>query len=407
MSDALAVFATNRVLSLKKQAETDDRFDMTIFTEDKYHPDYRAAGFTSVFSVPAMEDLTAVRTEFARLLEVVEPIGVIGGSERAVQPAGFVRSYFGLEGPGFEECARLTDKYLMKKTWRAAGLPVADFTAVRGLNHFQQAVSRLPLPLIVKPSRGNGAVQIVAVTTEQERANILASPPSYVTDEDFYTLIEEKLEVVDEYHVDAVLSDGKIRYDMVSRYLAPPMSWREPGIRGSYAVSPDDPAFSPVRALAASAVGALSVSSAVTHCEILETPHGLVVGEIAGRPGGGSVPLLMRHHLGVDVWDALVSTTLNRRIPVPVPDPSTTASSSVTACVILPEAERPLAGWTPVERIAEIPGVDQVILTCERGRTSGYRHSSAGSGYVVFHATPENVVSVAESITRSFKLVYA
>ena len=286
MTDTLVVFATNRVSGLKRQAAEDPRYRMIIFTEHKYRADYEAAGFDPVFSVPAMEDFTAVREEFARLLESIDPVGVIGGTERAVQPAGFVRSYFGLDGPGFEECARLTDKYLMKRAWRAAGLPVAEFQAIRGLDQFREAVSSRPLPLIINPSRGTGAVHITAVTTESEREAALASPPSYVSTEDYYTLIEKKLDVIAEYHVDAVISGGVIMYDLVGRYFAPPMNWREPGPRGSYTVHPDDPAHGRVESLATAAVAALNVTDGVTHCEIFETTEGFVVGEIAGRPGG-------------------------------------------------------------------------------------------------------------------------
>lgn len=403
MDETLVVFATNRVSGLKRQAEEDPRYKMVIFTEDKYRADYEATGFDPVFSVPAMEDLTAVREEFAHLLETIDPIGVIGGSERAVQPAGLVRSYFGLKGPGFEECARLSDKQLMKQAWQAAGLPVAAFSAVRGLDRFREIVSSRPLPLIIKPSQGTGAVEITALTNEEERAAVLARPPAYVTDKDYYTLVERKLDVLAEYHVDAVLSGGEILYDLVGRYFAPPMKWREPGLRGSHTVRLDDPAFSEVKDLASQAVAALDVTNGVTHCEVFETPEGFVVGEIAGRPGGGSVSSLMKHHLGVNLWDAFVATTLGREIPPATPG----GTSLVTACVMLPEAEQPVVEWTSAEEIAAMPGVDEAIVTCQVGRTSGYRHSSVGSGYVVFHAEADDVTAAGTRITESFRLVYA
>lgn len=403
MSETLIVFATNRVSGLKKQAEDDPRYKMVIFTEDKYRTDYEAAGFASVYSVPAMEDFTSVRSEFARLLETLDFVGIIGGSERAVQPTGFVRSYFGLEGPGFEECAQLTDKYLMKRAWQAAGLPVADFSSVRGPDRFREVISSRPLPLIIKPSRGTGSVEITAVTTEEERASVLANPPAYVTNQDYYTLVEKKLDVIAEYHVDAVLSGGTICYDLVGRYFAPPMHWREPGLRGSYTVLPIDAAFAPVKALAAKAVAALSVTDGVTHCEVFETPEGFVVGEIAGRPGGGSVSSLMKHQLGVNVWDAFVATTLGREIPAATPGDT----SLVTACIMLPEAERPVVEWTSAEEIAALPGVEEAVVTCQAGRTSGYRHSSVGSGYVVYRSEAADVTAVGTRITESFKLVYA
>ncbi|AMD86603.1 hypothetical protein AXF14_02075 [Actinomyces radicidentis] len=376
---------------------------MVIFTEDKYRDDYEDAGFSPVFSVPALEDFTAVRAEFARLLETIDFVGVIGGSERAVQPAGFVRSYFGLEGPGFEECARLTDKYLMKRSWLAADLPVADFMAVRGVDNFGEIVSSRSLPMIIKPSRGTGAVQITAVTTEEEREAVLANPPAYVTNDDYYALVEKKLEVIAEYHVDAVVSRGGICYDMVGRYFAPPMNWREPGLRGSHTVNPEDPAFEPVRTLGARAVAALGVTDGVTHCEVFETPDGFVLGEIAGRPGGGSVSSLMKHQLGVNAWDAFVATTLRREIPSAKPG----VTSLVTACVMLPEAEQPVVEWTSAEEIAALDGVEEAIVTCQAGRTSGYRHSSVGSGYVVYRSESDDVIADGTRITESFKLVYA
>ncbi len=403
MVEKLVVFATNRVPSLKRHAADDPRYKMIILTEDKYRPAYEEAGFAPVFSVAAMEDLTAVRAEFARLMESIEPVGVIGGSERAVLPAGFVRSYFGLNGPGFEECVRLTDKYLMKKFWRAAGLPVAEYQVVRGIDQFRKVLASRALPLIVKPSRGTGAVEITAVTTECERDAILAHPPAYVSQEDYYTLVEKKFDVIAEYHVDAVISGGAIAYDLVGRYFALPMEWRTPGLRGSYIVKPEHHAYSPVKSLATAAVAALKVTDGVTHCEVFETSEGFVVGEIAGRPGGGSCSPLMKHYLGVNTWDAFVATTLGRKIPSPIKNDA----SHIIACVMLPEAEQPVVDWTPADNIATLPGVDEVVVTCQAGRTSGYRHSSVGSGYVVFHADADDVITSATRIIESFTLVYA
>lgn len=403
MPENLVVFATNRVSGLKKQAANDPRYKMIIFTEDKYRNDYEAAGFEPVYSVPAMEDYTAVRREFAHLLESIDPVGVIGGSERAVQPAGFVRSSFGFQGPGFDECARLTDKYLMKRAWQRAGLPVADFEAVRGTEQFCTCVTDRPLPLIVKPSRGTGSVDISVVSTEDDRAAILENPPAYVASEDYYTLVEKKLDVLAEYHFDAVVSAGSIRYDLVGRYFAPPMNWREPGLRGSYTVRNEEIAYDRVKSLATDAVAALGVTDGVIHCEVFETPSGFILGEIAGRPGGGSCSSLMKHQLGVDAWDAFVAATLHRDIPE-----AKRSSSEVTiACVMLPEAERPLASWTPAAEIAAMPNVDEVVVTCQEGRTSGYRHSSVGSGYAVYHSDADKVISVGTEITNAFTLVYA
>ena len=90
----------------------------------------------------------------------------------------------------------------------------------------------------------------------------------------------------------------------------------------------------------------------------------------------------MRHHLGVNAWDAFVTTTLGREVPRGIENDT----SQVIACVMLPEAGWPVVDWTPADEIAALPGVDEVVVTCRAGRTSGYRHSSAGSGYVVFHA---------------------
>lgn len=402
MSETLVVFATNKVSGLKKQAAADPRYQMVIFTEDKYRADYEAAGFNRVYSVPALEDFTAVRREFARLLETVNPVGIIGASERAVQPSGFVRSYFGLEGPGFEECARLTDKYLMKHVWRRAGIPVADFQAVKGVDQFRDCLVKRELPLIVKPSRGTGAVDITVVATEEDRSAVLAHPPSYVMSEEYYTLVENQLEVIAEYHFDAVVSGGAIQYGLVGRYFVPPMKWRDPGLRGSYTVAPEDSVYSVVKALAVDAVTALAVSDGVVHCEVFETPDGFVVGEIAGRPGGGSCSSLMKYQLGVNIWDALVAATLRREIPE-----SKKACSETIACVMLPEAEKPLASWTSEAEISAITNVDEVVVTCAVGHTSGYRHSSAGSGHVVYHTDADNVIALGTKIIDSFKLVYA
>jgi len=74
---------------------------------------------------------------------------------------------------------------------------------------------------------------------------------------------------------------------------------------------------------------------------------------------------------------------------------------------VLPGAGRPVADGPPADEIAALPGVAEVVVTCRAGRTSGYRHSSVGSGYVVFHADADDVTASATRIAESFRLVYA
>lgn len=67
---------------------------------------------------------------------------------------------------------------------------------------------------------------------------------------------------------------------------------------------------------AADALRALGLSDGVFHLEVFGEPGGFIAGELAARPGGGWIPLLVRTVIGVDLCRAGVQLAVGDEITV-------------------------------------------------------------------------------------------
>lgn len=95
----------------------------------------------------------------------------------------------------------------------------------------------------------------------------------------------------------------------------------------------------------------------MTHLEVFETPDGLVVGEIACRPAGASIPEAVRLQTGVDIWRAALETALGIQ---PKIDPVT--ETGIVAHCYLPVSAGRVVSHTPVEVLEALPNVIQVDI---------------------------------------------
>ena len=210
------------------------------------------------------------------LSDVARFTGVIALSERAAPAAAYLRTYLGIDGPSFDAVMNNTNKFAMKRRFRAVGLPTADFVLASSPEQVIRAGSALGLPVVVKPVFGSGVDATVVVreadefasTRIQDHLHRLADPLT-TSEKEFPVLVERFLEVTDEYHCDGYVVDGEVRFSQVSRYLCPAMEYSS-NVFGSYLIDPADPAAREVLSMHERAVRATGVERGVTHFEVIE-----------------------------------------------------------------------------------------------------------------------------------------
>lgn len=319
-----------------------------------HHTGAVAAGVDAV--VPLFED-------------AVVPAAVLGGllGARAIEPA---------------TALRCRDKSTQKRAWQAAGVPTARHVVATGWPQDLAALTSdagLHAPFVVKPTAGFGTMQTVMVDDAGElgaiAAGLAADHPELAR-----LLIEER-NPGDEWIIDGMVRDGRVRWVMLSRFHAPMIecSVTEPvriltlsplGSPREYACATD---------FAQRAVDALALRDSTFHFEVFGAPGAFVAGELAARPGGGMLPATMRRALGVDVW-ACAAQVVTGDEPVPA-QPWSTSVLGYCGLPITPGA---------VNRVAEsdltaLPGVVEVEMNIATGDTmpTGRAHSGVQVAGVV------------------------
>jgi ATP-grasp domain-containing protein len=324
---------------------------------------------------------------------------VVAALERSVVSAALVRSYFGIQGTGLATAAAFANKLVMKQRLRAAGVPVAGFAPVAGLSRLAAVAEGLGWPVVLKPAVGAGSQRTWRFSTPADVASFLASPaagPAAAGP----LLAERYVEMTAELHCDAVVCDGRAMAFSASRYFTPLLDTLG-GIFGSYTLRADDELLGRLRHLHDEVAGALGLRSGVTHLEVFETPQGLIVGEIACRPGGAGIPVTIRDHCGWDIWQAYVATSLGERVPPPPGD-----REGVGGWIGLPGRNGLIVGLTPAEHLAAIPGIRRVDMYHRPGQVVEEKLAStfaAGMAYLSVSSYQE-AMEVREKVQSCYRI---
>jgi biotin carboxylase len=363
-----------------------------------YGPDVR------LHFVDDIADLTAVRRVALDLLASGPIHHVVAPSERSLPAGGYLRSFLGLRGIGFETANRFSNKAVMKSALTAAGLPVAPHEVVGVMDALPAAAARIGWPVVVKPALGTGSMNTFLLRSQEEMAELLASPAADgLRRADCQLLVERFVEMDGEYHCDGVVSDGRVEFAAVQRYFMPLLGQTN-AFTGSYLLPDDDPDVAVIRSLHQAAVTALQLVTGVTHMELFRTADGFVIGEISCRPAGGGIVDAVRMQYGVDLWQVFMDTSLDR--PAGVTGPVARLREDVIANCDLPTRPGRVVRISTAEELAALPDVIEARMSTRVGDTIGTRLHSASTTGLVFLATADTtlVAKRVEDLARTYVL---
>jgi hypothetical protein len=284
-----------------------DDLRLRVITRKKYADLYAGQDVAFVDGFHHLDQVGQAATELAR----TGPLDyIVAPTEKSVPAGGLVRGLLGLPGPSYDQCLWTTHKRAMKDRLRAAGLPVTDYAQAASVDGIPAAVPAVGWPVVVKPVFGAGSAATHRLASaddfaERQRAGDLDD----LAGTNLPVQVERLVDVISEYHCDAVVRDGEVRAAGVLRYFDVPLdSWG--GVLGSHFIDPAGRIARWITELNTQVVRALGLRDAVTHLEVFETPTGLVIGEVALRVGGCGVPRVWQRAHGVDLWDEFVRASL-------------------------------------------------------------------------------------------------
>ncbi|MDH6123910.1 ATP-grasp domain-containing protein [Kitasatospora sp. GP82] len=287
-----------------------------------------------------------VEYDAARIVESTDCRGIIALSEVDMLRAAQLRSRYGIPGLKSETALLFRDKVLMKERLRAAGIRVPRFTTVDTGLDVRSAAAEFGFPFVVKPRMGGGSVGAQVVRDESGLQELLRAGLRA----NFYTpahLEAEEFVAGDLYHVDGLVLDGRVHLHTVSRYgsdileFSTPVSTRMIGQESAQARRMSEFTTAVLRELGLLVEGVHSYF----HCEVFDSPDGLVLCEVAARPGGLGIVDQVDAYFGVNTFELLLAATFGGPVPAP----------AVT------EPGRDLVGWIGVPTACD-PGVVKSII---------------------------------------------
>jgi formate-dependent phosphoribosylglycinamide formyltransferase (GAR transformylase) len=341
-----------------------------------------------VTTVGSVDDLTAVRDAALGIFAAGRVDAVLTPAEAGIAASGLLRSHYGVQGIGYETANACSNKYVMKRTLAAAGVPVTAFRPVYRLAEVPAAAAELGWPVVVKPTFGGGAFNVVELHSPGEFEAFAADRRSTgLRAQRTPLLVESLVEMAAEYHCDAVVHEGEPLFAAVSRYHGPVLRSLG-GFIGSHPLPHAHPDREAVFALLREVLTAVGLRSGVAHLEVFRTDAGMLVGEIACRPPGGGLVEGLALQYGVDLWQAFLETSLGLP-PTLRPRPA----GQLVVNSMLPARPGRITAITPAEKLAALPGALQVTMSRRVGDViDPDLYSTSHTGVVLFAVDSEEEI---------------
>jgi biotin carboxylase len=356
---------------------------------------------TDVVRIDDIHDLTGVRLAALEIRRRNPFDHVVSPSEFSLQAGGYLRSYFGLPGPGYDVSNAFSNKYVMKQWLQAAGLPVTPFRQLADLSEAGAAATELGWPVVVKPVIGGGSEDVFVIPDDAALRDLIGSAASESLRRSPYPIIAERfLDITEEFHCDGIVSDGEPRAAPVAKYFAPVLS-SVGKVVGSYSLPDAEPDAVRVAEIHHALVKAFGLRDGVTHLEVLKAGGEFVVGEVTHRPGGGGIPELLAHQYGIDIFQTLVDVSIgDGYLGAPRP------ADDFLVQYILPRPRGVVTSISSADELAALPGVEHVDIRQRPGdEDNEVIHSASSAGVVLIRAATQTQARARiDLLSRTYRI---
>jgi biotin carboxylase len=211
-----------------------------------------------------------------------------------------LREHMRIPGMGTSATAYYRDKLAMRVGARDARFRVPEFTSVLNYDDLRAFMDRVAAPWLLKPRSEAAAIGIRKIQNPEELWRALDE----LGDRQSYFLLEQFVpgEI---FHVDSIVSGGKVVFSAVHQYGRPPMQVsHEGGVFTTHTVDRSSKDWKQLTKLNAKLAPALGMKRGVTHGEYIraEADGRFYFLEIAARVGGAFIVDLVEHSTGINLW---------------------------------------------------------------------------------------------------------
>jgi biotin carboxylase len=294
-------------------------------------------------------------TDVAAVTEVARRHSVDGAltvsADRAVPVVAAVTAALGLPSIGPDTAHLMTHKIAMRRRFADAGVPQPRFAAVRNLHEGKQALGRVGLPAVLKPADSGGQRGIFRLASEDDlEAHLWAALNESAADEAIVESFHEGLEL----NGIAIARGGEVKVLTLSDRLRPPGIGFGVGWIHVYPASIFGDVLAEAERVAAASVRAVGLREGIAFPQLLVSPDGVRVVEVAARIPGGQMADLVRHAVRVD----LVEVALRQALGAEVPDELVDCSVKQPLAIRFLTAE---PGPLPTGKVTRVGSLEPVL----------------------------------------------
>jgi biotin carboxylase len=211
-----------------------------------------------------------------------------------------LREHARIPGMGTSIIAQYRDKLAMRTVAREKGFLVPDFTRVFNYDELREYMARVPAPWLLKPRSEASALGIRKI---HEPEGLWRALEELGDRQSFFIL--ERFVPGDIFHVDSIVSEGKVVFASAHQYGRPPMQvMHEGGVFTTRTVDRSSSDWTSLIDFNAKLAPALGMERGVTHAEFIRAHEDgrFYFLEIAARVGGAFIVDLVEHSTGVNLW---------------------------------------------------------------------------------------------------------
>jgi biotin carboxylase len=217
-----------------------------------------------------------------------------------VETAAALREHLRTPGMGDTTARYFRDKLAMRVQAQDSKIPVPTFAHVLNYDKLRDFMAQVPPPWMLKPRSEAGSIGLKKVENSEEFWRSLDDLGDLQSN---YVL--EKYLPGSVYHVDSIIFERKVVFNIAHRYGRPPMDvFHTGGIFTTHTLAYDDAQTQALFDLNRQVLSSLNMVRGVTHAEYIRSDQDgqFYFLEAAARVGGANIDEMVAAAAGVNLW---------------------------------------------------------------------------------------------------------
>lgn len=281
--------------------------NVILVTKEKMlHEDWPRDVLDEVFALPNDAPVELFLDLVAHIGKTRNPDRIVALEEFDVVVAALAREHLCMPGMSSSTAKTFRDKFSMAAKARHAGLTVPDFVPAINNDEIAEYLARIPGPWVLKPRSDVSAIGIRKLDTADEAWKAIEelNQREALRERASYHVLARFIpgEV---FHVDSLVSEGKVAFAGVNKYGRPPLQVAHGG--GAYisqTLPHDSAEKKKLLEINRRLIKAMRMETGATHAEFIKSDADgdFYFLEIASRVGGAHIADVLEAASGINLW---------------------------------------------------------------------------------------------------------